>query len=266
MKSTVYFFPGRRPKVEDGRRTAIVTGGGQGIGKAIARKFLREGIRVIIAEYDEQAGMETEKEFQPFGEITFIHTDVADANMVRSSVEKTVGLFGKIDILINNAGIMIRKPISELSPEEWNRVIGVNLTGAFLFSKYAASSLRDAGGSIINIASTRALMSEADTESYSASKGGLTALTHALAVSLGPQVRVNCISPGWIEVSEWKKRVSRHTADLGSQDHLQHPAGRVGKPEDIADLVSFLVSPGASFITGANFCVDGGMTRKMIYV
>lgn len=249
-----------------GRRTAIVTGGGQGIGKAIARKFLLEGMRVVIAEYDEQAGTETEKEFQSFGEITFIHTDVADANMVRNSVEKTVGLFGEIDILINNAGIMIRKPVSDLSLEEWNRVIGVNLTGAFLFSKYAANSLRDAGGCIINIASTRALMSEPDTESYSASKGGLAALTHALAVSLGPQVRVNCISPGWIEVSEWKKSGSRHTADLSSQDHLQHPVGRVGKPEDIADLAFFLASPEATFITGSNFYVDGGMTRKMIYV
>jgi NAD(P)-dependent dehydrogenase (short-subunit alcohol dehydrogenase family) len=109
-------------------------------------------------------------------------------------------------------------------------------------------------------------MSEANTEAYSASKGGLVALTHALAVSLGPEVRVNCVSPGWIDVSAWKKRSRASQAALSEADHKQHPAGRVGRPEDIAALVAWLVSDEAGFVTGANYAVDGGMTRKMIYV
>lgn len=105
-----------------------------------------------------------------------------------------------------------------------------------------------------------------ETEAYSASKGGVVALSHALAMSLGPEIRVNCISPGWIETGEWQKKPLRHAPNLIQQDHLQHPVGRVGKPEDIAEMVAFLISREASFITGSNFVVDGGMTRKMIYV
>ncbi|MBU0910682.1 MAG: SDR family oxidoreductase, partial [Proteobacteria bacterium] len=134
-----------------------------------------------------------------------------------------------------------------------------------LFAKYAVPHLRLAHGNIINIASTRALQSEAHTEAYSASKGGLVALTHALAVSLGPAIRVNCISPGWIEVGKWRKNKSRHPPALSAQDHQQHPAGRVGTPHDIAAMVAFLISGEAGFITGQNFVIDGGMTRKMIY-
>jgi NAD(P)-dependent dehydrogenase (short-subunit alcohol dehydrogenase family) len=120
-------------------------------------------------------------------------------------------------------------------------------------------------GSIVNIASTRALQSEANTEAYSASKGGVVALTHALAVSLGPDIRVNCISPGWIAVDDWKKSARRKQPVLRPEDHAQHPVGRVGHPEDIAALAAYLISSKASFITGQNFVVDGGMTKKMIY-
>jgi NAD(P)-dependent dehydrogenase (short-subunit alcohol dehydrogenase family) len=126
--------------------------------------------------------------------------------------------------------------------------------------------MRERKGSIVNIASTRALMSEPHTEAYSASKGGIIALTHALAMSLAPDIRVNCISPGWIEVSEWKKRSRARKAELTREDEEQQPVGRVGTPGDIAALAFFLCSPEASYITGANYVVDGGMTRKMIYV
>jgi NAD(P)-dependent dehydrogenase (short-subunit alcohol dehydrogenase family) len=152
---------------------------------------------------------------------------------------------------------MIRKPVTDLSLDEWRRVLDVNLTGAFLLAKHAAPRLRQAQGAIVNIASTRALMSEPDTEAYAASKGGLVALTHALAMSLGPKVRVNCISPGWIDTAG---------EELSEADHAQHPAGRVGRPEDVAELVAWLSSPKSEFVTGANFVIDGGMTRKMIYV
>jgi NAD(P)-dependent dehydrogenase (short-subunit alcohol dehydrogenase family) len=139
--------------------------------------------------------------------------------------------------------------------QAWNRRIAVNLTGVFLMTKHCTPHLRRAKGSIVNIGSTRALQSEPNTEAYTASKGGVVALTHALAMSLGPQVRVNCISPGWIAKRKLRKK-----------DHAQHPVGRAGRPEDIGEMVAFLISDAAGFITGQNFVVDGGMTRKMIYL
>jgi NAD(P)-dependent dehydrogenase (short-subunit alcohol dehydrogenase family) len=246
-------------------KVAIVTGGGRGIGKAVVKKLLQDGWRVVFAEMDAEAGRETLQEYHSLGELVFIHADVSSETAVNAIIKETVDTFRRIDALINNAGIMIRKPISKLSLAEWNRVIGVNLTGAFLCAKYAAPHLAKQKGSIINIASTRALMSEPDTEAYSATKGGLVALTHALAVSLGPKVRVNCISPGWIETSEWQKKKNRKVAKHSEADNLQHPAGRVGIPEDISSMVSYIISDEAGFITGANFVVDGGMTRKMVY-
>ncbi|MEN2984288.1 MAG: glucose 1-dehydrogenase [Dictyoglomaceae bacterium] len=247
-------------------KVAIITGGGQGIGKAVAKKLLENNIQVVIAELDESAGKEVEEEYSSIGNIKFIKTDVSKEEDVKNMIEETINIFGKISYLINNAGISINKHITELSLEEWNKVIGVNLTGAFLCAKYAYPYLKKEKGVIINIASTRAFMSEPNTEAYSASKGGIYALTHALAISLGPDIRVNCISPGWIEVSEWKKSTLRKPPELTELDHKQHPVGRVGKPEDIASLVYFLISDEAGFITGANFIVDGGMTRKMIYL
>jgi NAD(P)-dependent dehydrogenase (short-subunit alcohol dehydrogenase family) len=144
-------------------------------------------------------------------------------------------------------------------------MLDTNLTGMFLCTKHALPALRQARAAIVNIASTRALQSEPNTEAYAAAKGGVVALTHALAMSLGPDVRVNCISPGWIDVSEWKKPSQRRASKLSAQDHAQHPVGRVGHPLDIAKLTLFLLSADAGFITGQNFVVDGGMTRKMIY-
>ena len=251
---------------ESHRKVALVTGGAQGIGKAIAQRFLRDGMRVAILDPDEEAGGETESELRALGEVAFIRTDVADENQVIEAVKRTVNRFGGLDVLVNNAGVSHNKPVTELTLAEWNRVLGVNLTGAFLCVKHATAALRARRGAIVNLASTRALMSEAGTEAYSASKGGLVALTHALAVSLGPEVRVNCVSPGWIDVSAWKKSSLARQAVLSDTDHRQHPAGRVGKPEDIAALVAWLVSDEAGFVTGVNYVVDGGMTRKMIYV
>jgi len=132
-------------------------------------------------------------------------------------------------------------------------------------AKHAVPHLRAARGVIVNIASTRALQSEPHTEAYSASKGGLVALTHALAISLGPDVRVNCVSPGWIDTRSWTKRSRRSSDPLPPEDHAQHPAGRVGTPGDVAELVLYLISDRAGFVTGQNFVADGGMTRKMIY-
>ena len=220
----------------------------------------------MIAEIDKTAGRETEHEYRDIGTIRFVHTDVADEESVKGMIRDAGIQFTRIDLLVNNAAISANKPVTSLSTKAWDRTMGVNLKGAFICAKYAASHLKKTKGSIINIASTRAFMSEPDTEAYAASKGGIVALTHSLAVSLGPDIRVNCISPGWIDVSGWKKKHAGKKSKLSAADHSQHPSGRVGKPEDIASLILYLASPASGFITGANFVVDGGMTRKMIYV
>jgi len=247
-------------------KVAIVTGGGQGIGKALTKRFLSEGIKVVIAEIDESAGSATEAEYQHLGSICFIKTDVSSESSVINLIKETEKRFAKIDVLVNNAAITHPEnaPLTELSLEEWNRTISTNLTSVFLCSKYSAIHLQKSQGTIINIASTRALMSEPNTEAYSAAKGGVVALTHALAISLAP-IRVNCISPGWIDVSEWQQAKTNQT-ELTPEDHQQHPVGRVGKPEDIASLAVYFASSDAAFITGTNFVVDGGMTKKMIYL
>lgn len=247
-------------------KVAIVTGGGQGIGKAIAKRFLSEGLKVVIAEINESAGIATVTEYQDFGSIEFIKTDVSDESSVKNLIKETQQNFGKIDVLVNNAAMANPEnaPLTELSLEDWNRTISTNLTSVFLCSKHSAIHLEKSQGTIINIASTRALMSEQNTEAYSAAKGGVVALTHALAISLAP-IRVNCISPGWIDVSEWQQAQKNRT-EFTKQDHEQHPVGRVGKPEDIAAIAVYFASPDAAFITGTNFVVDGGMTKKMIYL
>ncbi len=247
-------------------RVAVVTGGAQGIGKEVAKRLISEGMRVVIVDIDEEAGKETIAEFACPGDITFLHADISKEEDVKRVAKETWRNYERVHLLVNNAGVFLTRAVTELSIEEWNRVISVNLTGAFLCTKHFATYLKESKGTIINVASTRAFMSEANTEAYSASKGGIFALSHALAVSLGPAVRVNCISPGWIDVSKWKKKGTKSESKLTESDHKQHPAGRVGKPEDIASAVAFLASDEASFITGVNFIVDGGMTKKMIYL
>ncbi|HRU00463.1 MAG TPA: SDR family oxidoreductase, partial [Victivallales bacterium] len=162
-------------------------------------------------------------------------------------------------------GANFGKQIVDLSLNEWNDIINLNLTSAFLFSKYSIPIMRE-GSSIINISSTRAFQSEKNTEAYSAAKGGIISLTHALAISLGPKIRVNCISPGWIQTDGWRKKSENRIINYSEADHKQHPAGRIGTPDDIANLTYFLSSDEATFITGQNFICDGGMTKKMIYV
>ncbi len=237
------------------RPAALVTGAANGIGAAIARRLLNDGWSVAAFDLP-KSGLS--RAFPKSPHVVLIEGDVADAAAVARGVDQAVKIFGRLDGLVSNAGVMKRKPIGTLSLADWQRVIDVNLTAAFLFARTAENPLRKAKGAIVNIASTRALMSERNTEAYSATKGGLVALTHALSVSLGPDVRVNCISPGWIETGDYSK--------LRKKDHGQHPAGRVGKPDDIAEMAAFLLDARRSgFVTGANFVVDGGMTRKMIY-
>jgi NAD(P)-dependent dehydrogenase (short-subunit alcohol dehydrogenase family) len=236
---------------------ALVTGAAHGIGRAIAQRLLDDGWRVGVVDL---AGSGLSRGFAKSRRTVVVEGDVADEQTARRAVKAATEKFGRLDAVVSNAGIMVRKPISRLTLTDWHKVIDTNLTATFLLARAAEKSLRAAGGAIVTIASTRALMSEPNTESYSASKGGLVALTHALAISLGPDVRVNCVSPGWIVVHRDEQE------ELRRKDHKQHPAGRVGKPQDIAEIVAYLLDGDrAGFITGANFVVDGGMTRKMIY-
>ena len=246
-------------------KNIIVTGGAQGIGKIISQQLLEKNYSVSVFDLDEEALSEFIQEIGSEN-IAFFQTDVFDEENVQKSISESVKRFGNISGLINNAAIQNDKPVTELTLEEWNHVIGTNLTGAFLCTKHAAPFLKKSRGSIINISSTRAFQSEPNTEAYSASKGGILALTHALAISLVPEIRVNCISPGWIDVSGIKKKSKANQIKLSEADHLQHPAGRVGKPEDISNMVLFLLNPENDFITAQNFIIDGGMTKKMIYV
>ena len=235
---------------------ALVTGGANGIGRAIVRHLTGDGWRVGVLDLP---GSGLHRAF-PRGarHVTLIEGDVGIEETAPRAVAAILDRFGRLDALVSNAGIMIRKSLRRLTLAEWHRVLDTNLTATFLLARAAEKPLRKAHGSIVTIASTRALMSEPDTESYSASKGGIVALTHALAVSLGPDIRVNCVSPGWVETKD--------QGALRRKDHAQHPAGRVGKPQDIAEMVFWLLDRERSgFVTGANFVVDGGMTRKMIY-
>lgn len=246
-------------------RNIIVTGGAQGIGKITTLELVKNGYSVSVFEIDDEAIGEFRTEFNT-NNIAIFRTDIADEKSVKKSINGAVEKFGNISGLVNNAAISANKPVTQLSLDEWNLVIGVNLTGAFLCSKYAAPFLKEAKGSIVNLCSTRAFQSEPDTEAYSASKGGIFSLTHALAISLGPEIRVNCISPGWIDVSTIKKKSEARQYQITEEDKNQHPAGRVGKAEDITNMILFFLNPENSFITGQNFIIDGGITRKMIYV
>jgi NAD(P)-dependent dehydrogenase (short-subunit alcohol dehydrogenase family) len=235
---------------------ALVTGGAKGIGRAIASHLLGIGWRAGVVDLPKTGLERTYRKTSR--NVVLMEGDVADERTTERAVGAVVDAFGRLDAIVSNAGIMIRKPIQELTLAEWHRVIDTNLTASFLLARAAERALRASRGSMVTIASTRAFMSEQNTESYSASKGGLVALTHALAVSLAPDVRVNCVSPGWIS--------TKNNGSLRQKDHTQHPAGRVGTPRDVTEIVAWLLDGDRSgFVTGANFMVDGGMTRKMMY-
>ena len=220
-------------------KVAVVTGGAQGIGKCIAEEFRKNGAHVCIIDK------------QPNDYFT---GDLAEEETLNRFAEKVVAEYGIVDYLINNA-LPLMKGISECSYEEFNYALRVGVTAPFYLTKLFLPYLSQ-GAAIVNISSSRDRMSQPQTESYSAAKGGISALTHALAVSLAGKARVNSISPGWIDTSY---------KEYTGADAVQHPSGRVGNPLDIANMALFLCSDKAGFITGENICIDGGMTRQMIY-
>jgi NAD(P)-dependent dehydrogenase (short-subunit alcohol dehydrogenase family) len=241
------------------KKVVIVTGAGKGIGKAVALAFAQKKFQVVVAEIDTESGQKTADEISDLGELAlFIKTDVSTVADIQTMVANTIENFGRIDVLVNNAGLSEFFDPMEMDETTWDRIIDTNLKSVFFASREVALAMKEKGGSIINIASTRALMSEPNSEAYAASKGGIVALTHALAASFSKyRIMVNAILPGWIETSDY--------AALNTADHVQHLSQRVGKPSDIANACLFLANKENDFITGTQLVIDGGMTRKMIY-
>lgn len=220
-------------------RVVVVTGGVKGIGKTIADEFRKAGAHVCVIDLLEN---------------DYFVGDLADQTVLDAFADKLIADYGRVDVLVNNA-LPLMKGIDECTYEQFNYALRVGVTAPFYLTKRFAPYFAP-GASVINISSSRDRMSQPQTESYTAAKGGISALTHALAVSLAGKVRVNSVSPGWIDTD--------FTIYDGA-DATQHPAGRVGNPLDIANMVLFLCSDKAGFITGENICIDGGMTRQMIY-
>jgi len=249
-----------------------ITGGAQGIGRASVIHFAGLGWRVAAFDKDKEALAEL-ADLVPEDRLLTFACDVGDEVGVTqcfAHLESWAGDAG-LACIVNNAAIAdpYCGPLEELSLSDWQSWIDASLTAAFLCSRAAIPLLRryyeasDEAANIVNISSTRAVMSEPESFAYAASKGGIDALTHAMAVSLGPQIRVNAIRPGWIETRDWQKSGERREVQHRQVDKTQHPAGRVGEPEDVAEAIEYLT--GAGFVTGQNLNVDGGMTVKMIY-
>lgn len=240
-------------------RRVFVTGGASGIGRAIVEAFRKADCKVAFCDIDNKTGNATAQatgaQFHP--------VDVTDATALETCVNRVINSWGDIDVIINNVGVGNFSPLTDTTIDEFDKTLATNLRPIFITARCLAihrqSIESSTYGRIINICSTRYKMSEPGTEAYSASKGGVDALTHALMASLAPlRITVNTISPGWIE--------NNHYDALSEADHLQHPSARVGKPEDIARVCLFLAHPENDFINGENIIVDGGITRKMIYV
>lgn len=221
------------------KKIAVVTGGAHGIGKCIAEEFSKQGIKVYVI--DKAPG-------------EHYVGDISDKTVLEAFSEMVIRESGGIDYLINNA-LPLMKGIEECTYEEFQYALSVGVTAPFYLAKLFAPHFRN-GGAIVNISSSRDRMSQPQTESYTAAKGGIAALTHALAVSFAGKIRVNSVSPGWIDTAY---------TEYDGPDAAQQPAGRVGNPMDIANMVLYLCSDKAGFITGENICIDGGMTKLMIY-
>ncbi|ADU66400.1 SDR family oxidoreductase [Desulfurispirillum indicum] len=247
---------------------ALVTGAAQSIGRVIVEHLCREGWHVAALDADSPA-IESARHTWSAGNdsIHWICADVSREAEVSQAIEEVRERWQRLDGVVNNAAISSAHsgPPETLSLEQWRRVLEVNLTGTFLVSRCALPLLRSSRGAVVNIASTRALQSEPFSEAYAASKGGVLSLTHALAASTAGEVRVNAISPGWIDTGPWLPAERRQPLWENPSDHQWHWSGRIGLPQDIASMTAYLLSSAAQFITGQNFTIDGGVSRRMTY-
>ena len=247
-------------KSSPSKRRVFITGGAEGIGKAIVEAFCLSGDQVAFCDINEIAGQETAK---ATGSI-FHKVDVSDKDALESCMQRILSDWKDIDIIVNNVGISQFSSITETSVEDFDKILSINLRPVFITSRLLAIHRKEQSspnpyGRIINICSTRYLMSEPGSEGYAASKGGIYSLTHALALSLSEwNITVNSIAPGWIQTHDYDQ--------LRPEDHSQHPSRRVGKPEDIARMCLFFCEENNDFINGENITIDGGMTKKMIYL
>ena len=226
-------------------KVAVITGGARGIGRCTAGMFRARGAKVCVIDLAERTHDDADLWFCG---------DISQEDDLRRFTEQVIDSFGHVDFMVNNAK-PLSKGIDECTWDEFNRALKTGVSAPFMLAKLFREHFVD-GASIVNISSSRDRMSQPQTESYTAAKGGIAALTHALAVSLAGKARVNSISPGWIETNG---------TEYSGPDAVQQPAARVGKPEDIAEMIMYLCSEKAGFITGENICIDGGMTRLMIY-
>jgi NAD(P)-dependent dehydrogenase (short-subunit alcohol dehydrogenase family) len=247
----------------------IVTGAGSGIGQGIAEVFAEAGCEVVIGEVNHERGVAVATDFQNrFGRGLFIHTDVSKDSDCKRLVTETMKAYGRIDTLVNNAGVNFVKPTLEMTVEDWDRVVNVDLRGTFLCSRYALEPMTRAGqGSIINIASVHTKATLSGAAPYAASKGGVAQMTASMAIEFAPYgIRINALSPGLIDTLIWEQ-IQKVAAD--QEAVRQHwfdniPLGRVGTPREMGQTALFLASEAASYITGANILADGGMTALLI--
>ncbi len=230
----------------------IITGGGHGIGKQIALDFLESGYKVCFIDIDEKLSRKLENEHE---NLFYYYGDVADKDTLKSFVNFAIGKIGRVDVLVNNACKGNNGILSDLDYDGFDYVLSVGLKAPYELSRLCKEELIRNKGRIINIASSRAFQSEPDSEAYASAKGGIVALTHSLAISLGPDVLVNCIAPGWINVSDGE--------NYTETDKVAIPAGKVGNPKDISNMVMYLCNN--DFITGETITIDGGMNKRMIY-
>lgn len=243
-------------------KVCVVTGGANGIGRCIVEEFLSAGANVAFIDIDAASG---QRLLSRHGndKALFVHGDITEESVLTNFAEKVIARFHHVDYLINNACISKKGILSGCSYSDFNYVLKLGIAAPYYLTKLFSNDFAQ-GACVVNISSTRALMSQEDTESYTAAKGGISALTHALAVSLSVRVRVNSISPGWIDTGAYQQE-NDPLSEQTLSDQKQHPAGRIGTPLDIAKTAMFLCSDDAGFITGENIVVDGGMTRLMIY-
>lgn len=242
-------------------KVCVITGGANGIGRCLVRETAKQGAKVAFIDTDGRAGRKVLTELNTMGrEALFYQGDISDHTTLETFIHEIIQSFGNVDYLINNACLSRRGILSGCGYDDFNYVLKVGVTAPYILAKLLMNHFSP-NAAIVNIASTRAFMSQADTESYSAAKGGILALTHALAVSLAGKVRVNSISPGWIDVNASPTDTDAHSA----ADKNQHPVKRVGTPMDIVRAVLFLCNEDNGFITGENITIDGGMTKLMIY-